>query len=168
MIENEIPLDEREKQAKALSLWMRGYQAQMDGHVTKAIHFYKESLGFFPTAEAHTFLGWAYSNQGDFNEAIEQCLRAIDTDPSFGNPYNDIGAYFIEQGKWEEAIPWLEKAVESRRYEPRHFPHFNLGRVYLHLKKPDEALEEFNKALEILPDYTPARRAISQINSRYN
>ena len=165
---HEIPLDEQEKKVRAKVLWRKGYRAQVGGELSQAIELYKQSLSFFPTAEAHTFLGWAYSHQGDFTEAIEQCLRAIDTDPSYGNPYNDIGAYYIEQEKWEEAIPWLEKAMEARRYEPRHYPHFNLGRVYLHLKKTEEALEEFNKSLEILPGYPPALRMISQIKSRYN
>ena len=165
---DEIPSNSREKQAKARSLWMKGYQAQMNQQVDKAIRYYRDSLKLFPTAEAHTFLGWAFSFQGEYQEAIEECLKAIDIDPSFGNPFNDIGAYFIEQGKWEEAIPWLEKASQAPRYEPRHYPHFNLGRVYLHLKKADLAMEHLNKALELSPDYAPALQAIAQINSRLN
>ncbi len=168
MTHEELPSNGREKQAKARSLWMKGYQAQMNQQVDKAIRYYRDSLKLFPTAEAHTFLGWAYSFQGEYQEAIEECLKAIDLDPSFGNPFNDIGAYFIEQGKWEEAIPWLEKATQAPRYEPRHYPHFNLGRVYLHLKKDDLAMEHLNKALELSPDYAPALQAIAQINSRFN
>ena len=168
MSNEELPFNPREKQAKARSLWMKGYQAQMDNHVDKAIQYYRDSLKLFPTAEAHTFLGWAYSFRGEFQEAIEECLKAIDTDPSFGNPYNDIGAYFIEQGKWEEAIPWLEKAAQAQRYEPRHYPYFNLGRVYLHLRKVTEALEQLHKALELHPGYAPALQAIAQVHSRYN
>ena len=30
--------------------------------------------------------------------------------PTFGNPYNDIGAYLIAKGELDEAIEWLEKA----------------------------------------------------------
>ena len=160
--------DDREKQAQALALWMKGHKAQKAGRLQEAIGLYRQSLQCKPTAEAHTFLGWAYSLQGQTQEAIEECLRAIDTDPSYGNPYNDIGAYFIEQEKWEAAIPWFEKALEIRRYEPRHYPHFNLGRVYLHLGKTDEAVEQFQKALKILPGYAPARQALSQIQSRFN
>ncbi len=158
----------RERQAKAKALWMKGYRAQMKSRVEKAMDYYKESLGLYPTAEAYTFLGWAYSFQGDYQQAIEECLKAIETDPSFGNPYNDIGAYFIEQEKWEEAIPWLEKALLSERYEPRHYPHFNLGRIFMHLRKTEEAKDQFHKALEIFPDYPPALQALAQIQSRFN
>ena len=76
-------------------------------------------------------MGWTYHFQGRLDEAIAECKRAIEIDPEFGNPYNDIGAYLIELDRFDEAIPWLERAVEAARYEPRHFPHYNLGRAYL-------------------------------------
>ena len=56
---------------------------------------------------------------------------AIAVDPAFGNPYNDIGAYLIELGREAEAITWLERAKRAARYEPRHYPYFNLARVYV-------------------------------------
>ena len=37
----------------------------------------------------------------------------------------------MQQGKLDEAISWLGKAKQARRYEPRQFPFMNLGRVYL-------------------------------------
>src|SRR5207253_8419965 len=43
----------------------------------------------------------------------EECKKAIAVDPTFGNPYNDIGAYLIERGEHAQAIPWLEKAIAS-------------------------------------------------------
>src|SRR5688500_19484746 len=44
----------------------------------------------YPTAEAHTFLGWVYSFQKRYDEAIAECLEAIRVDETLGNPYNDI------------------------------------------------------------------------------
>ena len=73
-------------------------------------------------------------------KATAECLRAIEIDPHFGNPYNDIGVHLMQQGKLEEAIPWLEKAKQARRYEPRQFPSMNLGRVYLQQRRWWEAL----------------------------
>ena len=62
----------------------------MRQELPEAIRLYRESLAVFPTAEAHTFLGWALSWQGDVDGAIRECERAIVVDPDFGNPYNDI------------------------------------------------------------------------------
>ena len=103
----------------------------MQGRLEEAVAHYQRSIALHPTAEAHTFLGWAYSHQGRPDDAIAQCKIAIAVDPDFGNPYNDIGAYLIELGREEEAVTWLERAKQATRYEPRHYPYFNLARIYI-------------------------------------
>jgi tetratricopeptide (TPR) repeat protein len=139
-------------QQKALELVRRAMDYQMAGELDEAIGLYKESIGLWPTADAHTYLGWAYSFQGRIDEAIAQCEIAIRLDPQFGNPYNDIGVYLMQQEKFDEAIPWLEKAKQAKRYEPRHFPYINLGRVYVSKGMLQKAIEEFKGALERNPN----------------
>ncbi len=134
-----------------------GYRFQMNGDLEGAIAAYKRSIELYPTAEAHTFLGWAYSFQGRIDEAIKECETAIQIDPDFGNPYNDIGVYLIEKGEYDEAIPWLQKAMGAKRYEPRHYPHMNMGRVLVRKGKYQEALRQLKKALAIEPNYAAAR-----------
>ncbi|HBY58261.1 MAG TPA: hypothetical protein DEH78_00460, partial [Solibacterales bacterium] len=112
--------------ALAIELFQKAYQLQMQGELDLAVDLYRRSIEVHPTAEAYTFLGWTYRFQGKIDEAIQECKKAIDVDPSFGNPYNDIGAYLIEKGKHDDAIPWLEKAAKSGRYESYHFPWYNL------------------------------------------
>jgi len=57
----------------------------------------------------------------------------------------------MQQQKLDDAIPWLERAKNAKRYEPRHFPYINLGRVYLTKGMIQKALEEFGGALQINP-----------------
>jgi Tfp pilus assembly protein PilF len=154
--------------AQAWELLQEAYRAQMEGDLDHAVELYRKSLTAHPTAEAHTFLGWTYHFQGKIDEAIEECKRAIEVDPDFGNPYNDIGAYLISLGRHDEAIPWLERAVEARRYEPRHFPHFNLGRVYVAKGMLSRAREEFQHALRIEPEYQLASRALENLRRMLN
>lgn len=153
---------------RAQELFARAYQAQMQGELRHAVELYTESLALCPTAEAHTFRGWAYSFQGDYSKAIEECLRAIELDPGFGNPYNDIGAYLIEQGRLEEAVPWLEKAATAERYDSPCFALFNLGRVYERKRQLLQAQEHYEKALACNPHYVPAQRAMKRLRSQWN
>ncbi len=146
----------------------RGFAAQREGRIEEAVELYRRSIGIEPSAEAHTFLGWAYSFQRRYEEAIEECRRAIEVDPDFGNPYNDIGAYLIEMGRWDEAVPWFEKAMEAPRYEPRHFPHFNLARVHVHRYEYDRAVRQLEKAVALEPGYAPATREIARLLARMN
>jgi Tfp pilus assembly protein PilF len=157
-----------DKLAQAWELLQEAYQAQTEGDLDHAVDLYEKSIAIQPTAEAHTFLGWTYRFQGKLNEAIEQCKRAIEIDPDFGNPYNDIGAYLIEMRRYDEAIPWLERATEAKRYDPRHYPHYNLGRVYLAKEMYGRAKEQFQKALQIEPDYALAREALDNLRRMVN
>jgi tetratricopeptide (TPR) repeat protein len=153
---------------RAQELFQQAYAAQMNGDLDRAIELYKGSLEVHPTAEAHTFLGWTYHFQGKVQDAIDECKRAIEVDPDFGNPYNDIGAYLISLKRYDEAIPWLELATKALRYDPRHYPYFNLGRVYFAKGMINRARECFQQALRIEPRYREARQAIENIRRMLN
>jgi tetratricopeptide (TPR) repeat protein len=146
----------------------RAFQAQMSGDFAAAIELYQRSIAACPTAEAHTFLGWTYSFQGRLEEAIAECQNAIAVDPTFGNPYNDIGAYLIEMGRLDEAIPWLERATRAPRYESPEFPRFNLGRIYLAKEMYSRALEEFRAVLDLRPEHRAAQQAVAAIRRKLN
>src|SRR5438067_738263 len=100
LFENEVVLgDEQSPVAKldAKKLFHQAYQAQLEDNYEEAIELYQRSIETYPTAEAHTFLGWVYSFQDRYDEAIAECLEAIRVDEAFGNPYNDIGSYLLAQ-----------------------------------------------------------------------
>lgn len=153
-------------QERAVELIGQAMQHQMAEELDQAIRLYKESIAIYPTADAHTYLGWAYSFQGRLNEAIAQCEIAIELDPEFGNPYNDIGVYLMQQQKLDDAIPWLERAKNAKRYEPRHFPYINLGRVYLSKGMLQQAIKEFSGALEIHPSDTELAELVEELKSK--
>jgi len=157
-----------DRHEEAQDLFQQAYRAQMTGDWERAAELYKASLEILPSAEAHTFLGWTYHFQGKIQDAIAECKRAIEVDPDFGNPYNDIGAYLIALGRLDEAVPWLERAIDAPRYDPRHFPHFNLGRVYLAKGMFGRARECFQEALRIEPNYMLASRAIENLRRLVN
>ncbi len=153
---------------RAIALWREAYRQQIAGDLEAAIETYRRSIAACPTAEAHTFLGWTYSFQGRLEEATAECLRAIEVDPDFGNPYNDIGVYLMQQGKLEEAIPWLERAKQAARYEPRQFPFMNLGRIYLKQGRWWEALRQFEAAVRLAPADADLAKTLHSLRGRLN
>jgi Tfp pilus assembly protein PilF len=153
---------------EAWNYFQQAYELQMKGNLEEAVNLYKRSLETHPTAEAHTFLGWTYSFMGRLDEAIDECHRAIEQDPDFGNPYNDIGAYLIEKGQFDEAIPWFERAMQARRYESPAFPHLNLGRVHERKGQWDQAMDSYKKALALNPNYALAKRALGRLIGMLN
>ncbi len=150
----------------AWELVREAYQYQIGGEYDMAVELYKRSLNLHPTAEAYTFLGWAYHYQGKLDEAIEECKKAIQIDPEFGAPYNDIGCYLIDRERYDEAIPWLERALQSRRYDSHHLPHYHLGRAYVAKELYREASRHFEAALRINPDYALARQRLEELRRK--
>ena len=153
---------------QAQEMLQEAYRLQMSGHLKEAVESYKKSIEIFPTAEAYTFLGWAYSFLGDYESAIEECRNAIELDPDFGNPYNDIGAYLIQEGEYDEAIPYLELAMKAKRYATPHFPHYNYGRILERRGLWFEALDEYKTSLDIEPSYGLAKDAFYRLQALLN
>lgn len=159
---------DQEKIILATEYFNKAYKLHLSGNIKEAIEAYKKSIDYYPTPKAHTYLGWAFSLNGRFEEAIEECKIAIQLDPNFGNPYNDIGSYLINLNKYDEAIYWLEKAIAAPDYDARHFPFYNLGRVYE--KKGDwfTALNYYSESLSINPNYELARNAFIRLTAMLN
>jgi Tfp pilus assembly protein PilF len=153
---------------EALRLWQAGTDRLLAGDLEEAISLFTRSLELQPTAEAYTFRGWAYSFAGRLDDAIEECRKAIATDPGFGNPYNDIGCYLMEQGRPDDAVPWFEQAKRAPRYEPRHFPYLNLGRLLAARGDVAEAIAEFEGALAEAPDDPIARQFLETLRYKVN
>ncbi len=153
---------------RAEELWRKAYAQQLNGDLAEAIELYRASIEVFPTAEAHTFLGWSLSFLGRYDDAIAECYSAIEIDPEFGNPYNDVGVYLMEQGHYHDAVKCLLQATTAPRYESPHFPWMNLGRAYEKIGPWNEALRCYRRAIEIEPQYELAKQALKTLIARLN
>ncbi|HLL75243.1 MAG TPA: tetratricopeptide repeat protein [Pyrinomonadaceae bacterium] len=153
---------------EAVELFRRAYAAQQEDDYERAIELYRRSIAAYPTAEAHTFLGWVYSFQRRYDEAIDECLKAIRVDPDFGNPYNDIGSYLMARGDHYNCVRWFRRAIHAPRYEARAFPHFNLGRVFEQRGRLLEAARHYGLAVEEAPDFAQAAKALRSLQARLN
>jgi len=155
-----------EKRQEAMERVGKAYQAHMKGRLEEAIGIYTESIELCPTPEAFTYRGWARSGLKDYEGAIADCHRAIDLDPEFGNAYNDIGAYYLDTGQPDEAVPWLRMALKARRYENYCFPYYNLGRILEGSGRLEEALRHYRKSLDENPGFGTAAKAIERVEAK--
>jgi len=148
---------------RAQMLRQEGVMLHRSGNYAAAAEVFRRSIASFPTAEAHTYLGYSLSHLGRIDEAIAEGKKAIQIDPDYGNPYNDIGNYLYGLGRLDEAIPWLQKATMATRYCCYHYPHFNLGRVWLKKGQYELAAQAFRRSLSYEPDYQPARLGLDHV-----
>lgn len=161
-------MDQKERKKLSVQYFQKAFDAQKHGNLEEAMDFYQKSIDAYPTPEALTFLGWTFSFLHNYDEAIRLCKRAIQLDPEFGNPYNDIGSYLIEQGKLDDAIPYFERALKASRYDSYCYPYYNLGRVWEKKGMIHRARQSYQQALEENPEYGVAADALEKLKYALN
>lgn len=53
-----------------------------------------------------------------FDEAIEQCRKTLEMDPSFSLTHSLLGRLYLAKGMYREALPEIEKYAELNRGSP--------------------------------------------------
>ncbi|MFC1563326.1 tetratricopeptide repeat protein [candidate division KSB1 bacterium] len=145
-----------------------GYKCQEDGEFELAEMYYKKSLEIEDTPEGRSFLGWNYSLMNKFEDAITECVKAIDLDPEFGKAYTDIGSYLMQMGNTDEAIPWLSKAKNTLRDWNPEIAYLVLGKIYETKGLWPLAVKEYEGALKQKPDCEEARSALDKLRANLN
>ena len=73
------------------------------------------------------------------------------------------GTAFAARRKWREAERELVRAVAFLPDDP--VSHYNLGNLYEHLSREDEAVASYRKALAVAPGFTPARDRLRRMRA---
>jgi len=105
-------------------------------------------------------LGNLYAQLGKFKEAIEYLNDGVNFDSENSLIWHTLGLVYLELGKNEKALEAIKHAVISRPDEQTErvfkqmnfntsLPYFNLGDIYIKMKKYKEARIAFEKGIEI-------------------
>lgn len=138
----------------------------------ESIENYEKAIGLAPeNPSLYQGLGDAYSESKDFEkaqEAYEQSANlASDLDPrEAANSYYNMGVTFINNGRTEDAVKVLEKAVQvySQHAEAR----YQLGISLLGVDRMDEAIEHLKSYIELEPEgenTAVARQLVEQLQN---
>ena len=87
-------------------------------------------------------------------------LRSVTQEyPDHINGWVNLGAILMQRGETDEAVECFDKAIAL---DPNDFDaRFKKGQVFLLQKKYEEAHSLFKKALELSPEFDPARRGMN-------
>lgn len=107
---------------------------------------------------AHYILGLVSAGEGDYANAVDHLTRAVELAPYDPNNMHSLGVAFMGMQRHEEAIPWLQRALEyCRRPADLADIHDNLGMALRQAKRIPEAEVHFQKALGLNPNHVMAR-----------
>ena len=101
-------------------------------------------------------LGDIYTEQGNFEQAIETYNYILSVEPDNAECHNYLGYLLWQLDKNDEAVEAYNRAIALNLDNP--IAYNNLGVIYLDEKcQLKKALEMFEQAVALKPDYTLAR-----------
>jgi adenylate cyclase len=103
-------------------------------------------------AEAHGYLGVCYALAGEYDKSVAEAERGVELNPNSADVYLILGVVLLVSDKLEEAEIMIKKALSLNPLPPpRYF--YQLGLVYQNLNQYENAISEYEKALEVNPNY---------------
>src|SRR5438445_2240889 len=141
-------------EADAQRYYRLGQTQFEQGMTLQAIESLKKAIDMNPKlAEAHDYLGVIYLQQTDPSHAVKYLKKAVEIDPYYTDAHNTLGVAYKELGKFEKALAEFEIALKDRTYATPEKIHLNMGQVFLARGDYPQAIQSFEKALTIKPDY---------------
>jgi tetratricopeptide (TPR) repeat protein len=127
----------------------------------KAIQYYTKALSIDKKKpDIYSKLAVAYIKDGEPDRAIEVYKKVIKVNAGYADIYEEIAEALKERGEQEHIEKIYELAYQSG--SKKAFLFFNLGYDYNELKKYDEAIAAYKKAIEIDPEKISAKTNLAE------
>lgn len=135
------------------------------GDALESLERYNEAISSYQKAYSldsydNTLLnnwGYALSSMGKDEEAIEKFKEAVSIAPTSSIASSNWANALYNLGRYEEAIEKVQFALQGKYPEDSQssyeYVHLQYGDALEALDKDEEAIEQYNKALSISPNY---------------
>lgn len=138
-----------------------GTYLQTHGRMPEAIAQYATAVQLTSDpgllAQTYANLGAAHRALGEDEQAQKSFEQSLRLNPNQFNAWLGLGLLAQKQGKLDEAITDLSRSVELR---PTAQGYFELGRTLAKAGHVPEALDAYQKALQVSPDFAEAQKGI--------
>lgn len=132
----------------------KGIHEKEKGHFNLAKKLFKEAVAMRPdSADAHFLLGTVYLSEKKAKPALKEFHRAIDLNPRKAEYYSYASfVHFNLLDDREKAVSLMKQAL---KLEPDNYQNRVTQGVYMEkLGRNGEAIEEFERAIELAPSLT--------------
>jgi len=102
----------------------------------------------------HDGLASSLIEEGNIEEAIGHCNKAIRITPDYAEAYNNRGSAYFKLGQYQRAIEDYNQAISLQPYYAEAYN--NRGGAYYRLGRYQRAVENFNEAIRLKNNYTDA------------
>ena len=121
-----------------------------------ALKLYKKSMSLQKSRELSNpiilnNMAGIYLRKGESQKAVELMEKALDINPDYNRGRYDFIQILITSGEWDEASKNADRLISKAK---NHEGYLNIkGFILLKQKRPEEAIEYFQKSLKIAPNF---------------
>lgn len=139
------------------------FRSELSKSYSQAALSIHQQLASLPASQAAQLEASAQNQINQYTtQAVDNINITLDQNPHHLNFYKAKAQVFITLAQinpdyYQQAIQTLIRAHQKAPTDPKLV--YNLGLLYQNTQKTQEALTSYQKALELKPDYTPARTA---------
>jgi len=95
----------------------------------------------------------------DQDEAIREYERELEVSPSHVPARIEAGYLYLKKGEFDKALSY---AREAEDLAPRNaLPHNLMGRIFMAMEKPDDAIPELEQATQLAPNIVDFHRTLA-------
>ncbi|MCK5285159.1 MAG: tetratricopeptide repeat protein [Alphaproteobacteria bacterium] len=145
--------------------YVRGMSYEQNGQWNKAERDLKAALAFQPEHPLiMNYLGYAWADKGiNLKQSLELIRKAASIEKSDGYIIDSLGWVLYRTGKYSEAVPNLERAVELLPYDPVINDH--LGDAYWQVGRRMEARFQWLRAKNHSKDQKLSESIVQKLDS---
>ncbi len=108
-------------------------------------------------------LGLVFMAKKRFDLAEKHFKKAIRLKPDYIPARNNLGASYMKQKKWDQAIACFKEISGNLLYATPHYPLSNMGWAYMEKKNYPLAKKNFIKAIKLSPDFVQAIHGLATL-----
>lgn len=150
--------ERKDKKAEALDTYVKlglGYlrDGNRDGarlHLQKALETDSRSGG------AHNGMALLYQMEKEDELAEQHFKKALQYEPDLTSARNNYAVFLMRHDRYQESYEHLQRAATDLNYQRRSRVHLTLGQAAKRLGREDEAMEAWEKAINLNPKMAPA------------
>jgi tetratricopeptide (TPR) repeat protein len=145
-------------------LYERGMEAFAKNDLAGAEQAFSELLRTNPGfADIQNKMGIIYSSTNRFELAVRAFEKALESNPGYTEASLNLAITYSDMGQYEKAREVFERAAHISKESSGDIDpfikgklaneHLKIGNIYIDLRKLDEAIDEFEKALRLAPAF---------------
>ena len=150
--------ERKSKKSEALDTYIKlGLGYLRDGNRDGArLHLQKALETDSRSGRAHNGMALLYQMEKEDELAEQHFNKALQFEPDLTSARNNYAVFLMRNNRYQEAYEHLQRAVTDLKYQRRSRVHLTLGQAAMALGKKDEAMEAWQKAINLNPKMAPA------------